>query len=183
MYNFKYFADYQRWASFTTQPHTCPNSEALDGVFFDDSNVPDIVCLADLVAGKTRVYIPEYLIEELKKSIHQTYPNSSDEVIENMVNTKVDELSRTPPVPWIQNNNWPIRNGDFCRYIGEWKQEDLCSQAADGDGFTYLFSILEHADDYKEREGLWDAIKTDWTSIFVFEDLANGGRVAIEQSY
>ena len=38
---------------------------------------------------------------------------------------RVDKLAHTPPVPWLQNNEWPVCNDDFAVYNGELTRDQL----------------------------------------------------------
>jgi hypothetical protein len=37
----------------------------------------------------------------------------------------LEALAHTPPVPWLQNNEWPICSDDFAVYLGELTREGL----------------------------------------------------------
>lgn len=104
---FKYFPDYERWARFTDRPAEC-GGPYLEGVYFEDPDVPDAVCLQDLISGRHRVYVPDYLRQELEKSTMATYPDWPSGRAREHIQRAIDELSRTPPVPWIQPNRWPV---------------------------------------------------------------------------
>lgn len=181
---FKYFPDYMKFARFVEDPcDNCSSNICLNGAYFEDAEVPDSVCLDLLVSGKYRVYIPDYLKEDLENSVRATYPTWTEEEIRRHIEVIVDELSRTPPVPWIQNNNWPVHHGDFCRYIGEWDQVMLTKESQNGDGLSYLMSILADPEDIGDIQSLWESIGNGWTVVFVFECLLCNQRIAIEQSY
>jgi uncharacterized protein CbrC (UPF0167 family) len=186
LHEFKYFPNYQTWARFTEDDCNCPLDElCLDGVFFGDPDVPDAICLSWLMAGQYRVEIGHYLIRLLEQSVRLEHPEWSDQQVTVHVDQSVDALSRTPPVPWIQHNNWPVCHGDFCRYDGEWRQDQFIQAAPDGDGVSYLVSILDEPN--RERIGdpigLWESISNGWTTVFVFTCLTCGRRIAVDQSY
>jgi uncharacterized protein CbrC (UPF0167 family) len=183
---FKYFPDYLQWARFADQPCDCPQQEpCLDGLCFGDIAVPDSVCLSDLVLGTIRVEVGDHLKRDLTESIRSSFPEWSDTQIAEHAIQVIDLLSRTPPVPWVQENNWPVCHGDFCRYIGEWSQEQITEASSDGSGLAYLMSILYEVDRMPigDPEGLWASIATGWTTVFMFECLTCNGRIAVEQNF
>lgn len=179
---FRYFPEYEKWARFTNEDCVCPNeSRCLDGLCFDNPSVPEAVCLNDLVSGRFRVDIPDYLLVDLAKSVNHNYPDWPEDQAKAYSEHTVDELSRTPPVQWIQSNQWPVCHADFCRYLGEWDQSQLARNAPDGDGLTYLMSIVQ--DPVHDKEGLWQSIDKKWTIIFMFECFTCSRVIAIDQSF
>jgi uncharacterized protein CbrC (UPF0167 family) len=183
---FKYFPGYLQWTELAKDPCDCPEQEpCLNGQWFHDPSVPEKVCISSLLSGQFRVDIPEYVQADLARSVRTAYPEWSTSEIAAHVELSTEELSRTPPIPWVQNNNWPACCGDYCRYLGEWTQEQLTSDSADDDGLAYLLSILHDTDRMPigDPEGLWASIANEWTVVFMFECLVCKRRVAIEQSF
>lgn len=181
---FKYVHDYTTTATFSDQPcEFCRSKECLDGVYFHTEEAPEVVCIDDLRSGFVRVEVPEDLVNRLEKATRAAYLAWSDEEVARHVRAAEDELSKTPPVAWIQNNLWPIHHADFCRYLGEWGQARLSSEAPDGDGQSYLMSILIDPEEIGDPHGLWESIGDEWTAVFVFECLTCHQRCAVEQSY
>lgn len=181
---FRYFPDYRRWAKTSPEPCTgCASGFCLDGVYFGNEAAPEAVCLDDLVAGKVSVGVPGFIRDTLEQSVRTFFPSLSEAEIQARVRESVLELERTPPVPWIQSNMWPVADGDFCRYVGEWNQELLAAEAPDGDGKVYLMSILQDASEIDDPDELWASIAAEWSAVFVFESLRDGRRIAVEQSY
>ena len=95
----------------------------------------------------------------------------------------MDQLSRTPPVPWIQQNFWPVHHGDFCRYIGEWQQDQFRDAAPDGDGLKYLLQVIRVPVGIGDPYELWDALRTEFTTVFMFECLICSKQIGIDESY
>lgn len=184
-FDFAYFPDYLKWAKFVSDDCDCPDgSPCLEGVYFGDPDIEDPVCLSDLVAGSIRVDIPDYLVDELRKSVKKVNPKWSKKQIDDRVEQAVDSLSRTPAVPWIQENEWPVHCGDFCRYLGEWDQARLTEAAPDGKGLAFLWSILPSAAQARrDRDELWEELGNEWAAVYVFECLTCGRLMAVEQSY
>jgi uncharacterized protein CbrC (UPF0167 family) len=187
--DFRYFPDYKALAQFEPGPCSChstdqgPSFQCLTGQYFDNPDVPEAVCVEDLKAGVFRVYIDDYVIGLLEQSVRGIYPDWSSDQIQSHVERAIDELSRTPPVPWIQHNAWPACHGDFCRYLGEWDQNKLNGMADRGDGKSYLMSIIQEPEGVGDPDGLWENIGNGWAAIFVFECLSCGRHIAIDQSY
>ena len=102
MNNYKYFSDVLKNGYFTETPcQFCGSSEhCLEGSFFDrDDNLVSI-CLNCFDKRKVSVDIPSYIADRVVKK----------------QNEKVTELSFCPPVPWIQNNDWPVCCDDYMTY-------------------------------------------------------------------
>ena len=188
-YTFPYFPDYMKWAYFTDPPWLCcedGETPCLVGTYFDGSeDLPDEICLHDLVTGKYRVDVPDYLEQALARSIQATFSDLAADEVQLRCSAAVAALSKTPPVPWIQSNAWPVCHGDFCQYTGEWNQEELTKHAPDGNGLAYLMTILVNLDTspIANPAGLWDEIASGWTTIFVFQCFTCGKRLAQEQSF
>jgi len=187
-YSFRYFPEYIKWARFSDPPWNCCDDQetpCLNGIYFRTPGLPDEICVHDLVVGKYRADVPEELVPTLEHSVQVTFPDLTTDEVRLRCSSAVDTLSRTPPVPWIQNNLWPVCHGDFCQYIGEWDQEELTKQAPDGKGLEYLMAILVDLDTspIADPVGLWDEIATEWTTIFVFQCFTCGKRLAVEQSF
>jgi uncharacterized protein CbrC (UPF0167 family) len=184
--NFKYFPEYRKWARFISEDCQCLHTEpCLDYLCFDDPDIKSPVCLSDLVEGRIRVSIPASVVNDLKGSVKGFYSNQSEEQIETRVNRSVDELSRTPPIPWIQGNDWPVCCGDFGQYLGEWDQSQFDAEAANANGKEFLWSILSEWCQLRRSsiEDIWTEMGAHWTTIFVFRCLNCDRLIAVDQSY
>lgn len=179
---FTYFPDYRRWARFVDEPCDCAGP-CLNGLYFEDPDVPDAVCLERLISGAVRVAVPAYLRDTLARSAAATHPGWPAERLAAHVAAAVDTLSRTPPVPWVQHNSWPVHHGDFCCYLGEWDQAALTAASPTGDGRAYLLSLVEAPPAVADPEALWVAVGSGWATVFGFACLTCGHRVAVVQSY
>jgi uncharacterized protein CbrC (UPF0167 family) len=184
-FEFKYFPDWKRWAALTTDCN-CPEGEpCLESAFFEDPEIQNPVCIGSLVSGDVRVAIPEYLVTALISSIQETFGDLPRERQNELVTQAVDQLSRTPPAQWIQSNQWPVCCGDFCRYLGEADQIVLTDKSKDGDGMSFLWSILSE-ECRKRRDDanhLWNEIESGWTVVYLFECLTCQKLIAVDQSY
>lgn len=171
MFYFKYFDNPLENAEFIDEKcQSCGSEEnCLEGVYFNEHDDVVSVCLSCLKEGLIRVDIPDYIRKEIK---------GSDKF------DKIDELERTPPVPWIQYNEWPVCCNDFTKYIGEWGRGRLIKESQDGNGLNYLLSIL--LQDIKERivneKNFWSEIG-NLIAIYVFECQTCSKRIAVSQSY
>lgn len=186
-YSFKYFEDYNTNARFTGEKcEICGKEDlCLNGIYLDISGRDlESVCISCLVKGEITIQIPEYLRNRLYENIKSITPHLSEELINNKVNILVDELSRTPPVPWVQYNDWPTCCADFMTYIGEWETEDFEKNAADGDGKNYLLNSIDERtkNQIEGLDVLWDDIGYD-TIAFVFKCRKCGKTAVVLQSY
>jgi hypothetical protein len=183
---FKYFPEYEKWAVFTNEKCICPDDlPCLEPIHFDDPDIEDPVCLDQLVNGQVRVDIPAYLQKRLLDSILKTHPSWSGDQTRNFAAQVVDTLSRTPPIPWIQNNDWPVCCGDFCCYLGEWSQEQLTESSSEGNGSSFLWGILaDYRRNRRDAPGdIWQEIESGWTTIYVFRCFDCNKLIAVDQSY
>ena len=99
-------------------------------------------------------------------------------------NEKVTELSFCPPVPWIQNNDWPVCCDDYMTYIGEWEREDFIKNSTNGDGLSLLKELLidELKNNVESYEALWTGLGYE-TAAFVFKCSKCGNKVVVCQDY
>lgn len=170
MDNYKYFENAKKNGYFTEIPcQFCGATEhCLDGVFFQRHDDLISICLNCFDKKQIRVNIPSYLANQVSADRDQ----------------KVSDLSFCPPVPWIQNNDWPVCCDDFMVYIGEWEQEDFCNHSTDGDGLALLKELLidELKNQVESYEALWDDLGYE-TAAFVFKCPNCGKVVVVCQDY
>jgi uncharacterized protein UPF0167 len=74
------------------------------------------------------VEVPRWVQHELETGIDRTHPDWSEQQRSRYVSERVNELARTPPVPWLQNNEWPVCGDDFAEYNDEVTKELLLQQ-------------------------------------------------------
>ncbi|MBP7599883.1 MAG: CbrC family protein [Thermoflexales bacterium] len=184
--SFKYFPDFTTWARTSNEPCECvDDSMCLDPLPFGHPELDRPICVDDLVRGVVRVDVPEYLRKRLRASIAAEQPAWGTTQVDDDAALKIDQLERTPPVPWIQSNRWPICHADFCVYLGECSCARLDGLATDGNGLRYLSDILENqrpVDEYSMRR-LWNQIDRGWTIIFLFQCTRCSRQIAIHQSF
>jgi uncharacterized protein CbrC (UPF0167 family) len=167
---FKYFSNPLKYAEFTdVKCQSCGTTQnCLEGEYFDRGDDVVSVCLNCLNQGVIVVDLPEYI----KDRIHQDKTE------------KLTRLERTPPVPWIQYNDWPVCCDDFMCYIGEWEQKEFDENSENGNGKEYLISLLD--ENIKNRVDdinvLWDDLG-EYTALFVFECIHCKRKKGIPQSY
>lgn len=170
-YKFKYFNNVMKHAEFTDGENcqSCNSSEyCLEGIYFDQDEVTS-VCLECLQDGIIKVNIPNYVLDRMNGPGKES---------------KIKELEKTPPVPWVQYNDWPVCCNDFTKYLGEWEKRECDTFSNNGDGLNYLLSILEPSSKQKIQDVaiFWESIG-NFIILFVFECLHCMSKVAIPQSY
>jgi len=141
--------------------------KCLDGAFFERPEIVS-VCLDCFEKKKAFVDIPSYITDKIKEDVDR----------------KTFTLKYTPPVPWIQNNEWPVCCDDYMVYIGEWSQDDFNNAALDGNGKALLEKLLaKYLKNIVENyEILWDDIGYE-TAAYVFECGICGKKTVICQDY
>ena len=185
-YKFKYFMNPEANAEFTEENcQFCGTKEkCLEGEYFDREDEVTSVCLDCLVKGETTVQIPQYLKDRLYTHLKNTFKEKSSEELKELFESTISELEKNPPVPWIQYNDWPVCDGDFMRYVGEWKQEDFNNVSQNGNGKDYILSILD--DFTKSRiddiDVFWNDIG-NYTAVFVFMCIHCNKIIGVAQSY
>lgn len=169
MEKYDYFINVKENAVFTEKScQICgKNENCLEGVYFEQPELKSI-CLSCLDKKKMGVDVPDYI----KKLVHK------DNVI------KIEKLKYTPPVPWVQYNDWQVCCDNYMQYIGEWQQEDFIREAGNREGIEYFKSLL--CEDLKNKVEdisiLWDDLGYD-TVAFVFRCVSCDKRVVVCQSY
>ena len=170
MDNYKYFNNAKKNGYFTdTHCQFCGSNEhCLDGVFFQRSDDLESICLSCFDKKEISVVIPDYVAYKVKEN--------RDE--------KVNTLSFCPPVPWIQNNEWPVCCDDFMEYIGEWEQKEFTEYSENSDGISLPKEFL--IDELKEKVANYDCLWEDLgygTAAFVFKCSQCGKIKVICQDY
>ena len=151
-YLFPYFPDYERWARFTDLPcDGCQGTPCLDGICFDQSSDLQAVCVSCLVSGRIIDSLPDGLPIRFRSSVERMHAEWTEAQITHHVQERLERLTRTPPIPWVQNNEWVFCGDDFAHYLGEQTQEDLNAMAPDGNGLAYLAQLI----DAPETVGDW----------------------------
>lgn len=169
MKRYDYYKDVKRDAVFTEEKcQFCGNdSDCLEGVYFGQSKLNSI-CLDCLDNHRIEVYIPEYLRNQIQYNCER----------------KTEKLKYTPPVPWVQYNEWQICCDDYMQYIGEWEQEDFIKESVDGDGIGLLQKLLcqDTLDKVDDINVLWEDIGFDTVAFVFYCPICNRKKVVC-QSY
>src|SRR5258708_18957204 len=148
---FKYFPDFAKEAAFDAKGCAfCSRVPALDGAWFqfdDDYDDPPPVCIDDLLADKARVDIPRRLQQRLARAVHARHADWEEQRVAAYVATHTAALAHTPPVPWIQENEWPICAEDYAIYVGQLTRNKLterygCSRAPNAGVRTTIWAVL-----------------------------------------
>lgn len=155
MKNYRYFSDVEKNAYFTNIPcQFCGNDEnCLDGVFFEKTDAVSI-CLNCFDKKIISVEVPDYIKARIK----------------NKADIKFNLLQFNPPVPWIQNNDWPVCCDDYMIYIGEWQQEDFNNYSKTNDGKESFKKLIspEIFNKVENFEALWNDLGNE-TAAFAFK--------------
>lgn len=130
---FRYFPGFPQGAAFDAKAcHFCGKHPALDGAWLDfdeDYDDPPPVCTEDLIADKARVAIPRWITLELTNRVAAHHSNWNAEHVARYVAERTHELAHTPPIPWLQENEWPLCSDDFATYSGQLTREVLTTRA------------------------------------------------------
>lgn len=164
---FKYFTTPKKKASFISLPcECCDGTEyCLDGRYFGQEAKTKSVCVFCLAEGKKRVYIPDYIKSKLRNHLHEIHIDKTESQIEQIALAEINELEKTPPVPWLTENEWPVANGDFARY------EYQMGKGLFFGGKEDLFRSLEGIEKIKDKDKLWKEVGEKIT-IFGFSVIA-----------
>ncbi len=185
MTNFKYFNNPAKYSVHSKKPcQFCGENEGnLEGVYFEKGDNIQSICLKCLKEGKETVYIPSYIQERLEQNLNENNTLSEHDIRKKVI-SYIDELSKTPPVPWIQFNDWPVCCADFAEYIGEWDREEIIKNSKDKGGKKFLLEILDEFSKNKidDFNFFWNDIGIN-TAIFVFKCISCNKFLAIAQSY
>lgn len=171
MRHYKYFENVEKNAYYTdTKCQFCGNeSNCLEGVFFEKENIFSI-CLDCFDKKMVSVEIPDYIKTRVKNNVYE----------------KITDLKFTPPVPWIQNNDWPVCCDDFMVYIGEWQQIDFnhYADSKSSNGIEVLKELIdsEIAQQVENYKNLWEEIGNE-AGAFAFRCLCCGKIKVIVQEY
>jgi hypothetical protein len=151
---FKYFTLPKEEAIYTDIPCECCGTTdyCLDGRYFGDGARVKSVCVFCLKEGKKRVLVPDNIQMKLLKHLRELYPDKPEAELKKEALAKIDELERTPPVPWLTKNEWPVTNGDFASYKYPMNQKMFYQ------GKEYFYSVVQGIEQIKDKEKLWDEI-------------------------
>lgn len=168
MKQYEYFKNVEENAVFTEEKcQFCGNNKnCLEGIYFEQSGLKS-VCLSCFEKRVIGVDVPEYL----KKQVHYNVE-------------KIDKLTYTPPVPWVQYNDWQVCCDDYMQYLGEWIQEDFIRESSDGNGIRLFQSLLSI--DFMKQVGdindLWGDLGKDTVAFVFYCPICNNKKVVC-QSY
>jgi uncharacterized protein CbrC (UPF0167 family) len=122
------------------------------------------VCADCLAKGAARTDVPIWVEQELKLSVARSHPGWSEQKQGHHISARIRDLSHTPPVPWLQNNEWPTCGDDFAIYIGEITRERLEREhGGEIGGRETLRTILQQAlPDWEQDEA---AVEAEWRDL------------------
>lgn len=127
---FKYFPDFPAGADLTSDPYSyCGRAPALPAIRLGfGTGANGSICADCLAKGMATVNVPSWVQRDLESGVDRTHPDWSEQQRSRYVSERVNELARTPPVPWLQNNEWPVCGDDFAEYNDEVARELLLQQ-------------------------------------------------------
>ena len=176
---FKYYALPKNEAEYTDIPCECCGTTdyCLDGRYFGNGVRVKSVCVFCLKEGKKRVVVPDNIQMKLLKHLQDLHPDKPEAELKKEALAKIDELERTPPVPWLTKNEWPVANGDFARYEYPVDQ-DLFDEEKE-----YFYSVVQGIEKITDKEKLWDEMDKKIT-IFGFSVIGSKKftRISVPQS-
>lgn len=182
--NYKYFENVENNAAFSNNKcqFCASNVRCLEGIYFEQGREIKSVCLKCLEKKKASVNIPSYLIERLDEEIRKNCKHH--EGVTDIVNEKITELKYTPPIPWIQYNDWQVCCSDFMKYLGEWEKKDFIDKLENGSGINAFETVLDDISKNKveDMEILWNDIGEN-TVAFAFRCLKCNCIKVVCQSY
>ena len=168
MKQYEYFKNVEENAVFTKE--SCQfcghNDNCLEGIYFEQPGLKS-VCLSCLDKRIIGVEIPDYLKNKVQNNVE-----------------KIEKLKYTPPVPWVQYNDWPVCCDDYMQYLGEWTQEDFIRKSRDGNGISLFQSLLniEFMKQVDDINVLWNDLENN-TVAFVFICPVCNTKKVVCQSY
>jgi uncharacterized protein CbrC (UPF0167 family) len=176
---FKYFSSVKDEAAFINTPcECCGDTEyCLDGGYFGREAKVKSVCVFCLAAGKQKVDVPEFIQNKLLQHLRGFYSDKSEREIKEIATVKISELERTPPVPWLVQNEWPVANGDFAKY------EYTLGKYLFHKGKQSFFEAIEGIEKIRDKEMLWSEMGNKIT-VFGFSVIGakKYTKIAIPQS-
>ncbi|MBI1923911.1 CbrC family protein [Candidatus Poribacteria bacterium] len=176
MLQFRRFHNVEQHAVFTENP--CEEGHRppfLDGDYFEGEFDEQGVCLECLLTGRKVVVLDPYLRSKIETQAHT--PAGAKRIIR--------ELERTPPVPWIQYNDWPFCCGEPMQYRGEYSRDHLFADEELADFPQCLWEIVDAVGKQQaiDFESLQDSIADGITACFIFKCLKCHRFEAVCQSY
>lgn len=99
---------------------------------------------------------------ELKRQLKDLNPQLSDSEIDNLVETKTNELEKTtPPLITWQEWPWPCLDGDYCKFIGYGSKPFYNKLAKNNNGKSLFTSSFYYKIKDASDETLWDNLLPD----------------------
>ncbi len=136
---------------------------------------PTSLCSQCLAQRKGKVNIEPWIVRQLENAMRVNHQDWLEQDIQACVAERIDELAHTPPILWLQNNEWPICTDDFAQFIGEITQEKLLAE--------HQWNVLQAKEALREilvtSMPLWEqddvTLELEWTllgnwlAIFAFQ--------------
>jgi uncharacterized protein CbrC (UPF0167 family) len=185
---FRYFPDFPEGADLRDTPCIlCDRRPAIPEIRLGfGRGLEGAVCATCIAEGKATVRVPSWVQSELEAGVTRTHPEWSDQEHVRYVSERVNELAHTPPVPWLQDNDWPVCDDDFAMYRGEVTRDRLeqrygsVREAKARLREILLDAVPDWEQDDAAIEAEWNQL-ADWLAIFAFS-CHNGTWIHIVQT-
>lgn len=87
---------------------------------------PRVAACAECVrSGRAQQPVPRWIQQALAHAVAASHSDWSQERQAAWGAQRVAELAATPPIAWLQNNEWPVCQDDFAVFAGELSQARL----------------------------------------------------------
>src|SRR5579859_3085580 len=108
----------------------CGISPSIPSIRLDvGSDLDGAVCALCLAKNKAKVVLPKWVTAKLEAGVAHTHPKWSAAQRDDVIRERLDALAHTPPIPWLQENEWPVCGDDFAQFTGEVTQERLLADS------------------------------------------------------
>lgn len=187
MSQFRYFPAFPSGAALKETACTwCGGTPSIPPVYLAPVGKATTPLCADCLAqGRGGVAIPSWVKRDLAHAVATAHPSWSPGEQESFVAARLEALAHTPPVAWLQNNEWPVCGDDFAVFLGELTRERLEQRwGGEAAGKRALRNILlqtipEWSQDEADVDAEWMAL-ANVLAIFEFQCDAGETRYVVQ---
>jgi hypothetical protein len=175
MSQFRYFPGFPAGAPLKETACTwCGRTPSIPAVYLAPVGAArEPICAECLGQGRGQVKVPDWVQRELARAVTSAHPTWSLSEREVLIAARLEALAHTPPVPWLQNNEWPVCGDDFAVFAGELTRERWVQRwGSEAEGKRALRDVLlqtvpEWSQDEADVDAEWSALAND-LAIFEF---------------